>query len=665
MTKIVRTLFFNKAINCFKLRASKLLISRYANRWVILLIDLFLSAFAFSFSFWIMKTTYAIESSYLPGFYTLFVYLFLCLIVYIFLKLHHGIIRYSSYHEIGRIIAAVIITNTTLYLFLRIAYPSHFAGVLFSFMMKISLFTFFSLIIFRYVIVRIYQSITASFQDNSHSASLMIGIDADSVAIAQMLNNNRQSTYRVVGFISKDENSCNQRILDLPIIYAREGSLQSIIHSYSITSLIFSSQNDFLLEKDGLVQSGIELNLKILLARSPKIWSEAEMNGHKNNHQIRPIQIEDLLGRSEIKIDLLDIKNDIKGKIILVTGAAGSIGSEIVRQVATFEPKAIILLDIAETPLYEIESYMLEHFSEINIITMIGDVKRTECLENLFNRYQPEIIYHAAAYKHVPMMEKHPIEAILTNVFGTKNVANYAVKYKARKFVMISTDKAVNPSNVMGASKRIAEMYVQSLAKHIKPESCPTQFITTRFGNVLGSNGSVIPRFKAQIEAGGPVTVTDKNIIRYFMTIPEACRLVLQASVHGESGEIYLFDMGKPVKIDDLARNMIQLAGLIPGEDIEIIYTGLRPGEKLFEELLTSQEISKPTMHSKIMVAQVTQFQFDKVSHDIDELIELAHKMETLQVVQKMKNLVPEYRSKNSIYEKLDHEKVIETSHEK
>ncbi|MBB3185957.1 polysaccharide biosynthesis protein [Microbacter margulisiae] len=644
-------------MNDFKLRISKILISRYTNRWIILCIDLFLSAFAFAFSFWIMQTTYALENSSLPTFYTLFVYLFLCLITYISLKTHHGVIRYSSYHEIGRIITAVFISNLLFYLFLQLIYPHHLSGILFSLLIKISTFTFFSLIIFRYIIFRIYHYITASSHENNRSAGLMFGIDADSVAIAQMLNNNRQSPYKITGFITPDSNACNQRILDLPIFFAKKDSLQSIIHSYKVTSLIFSTQNDLLEEKDRLVQAGILLNLQILLARSPKIWTEEK----KDKHSIRPIQIEDLLGRTEIKIDLLDIQHDIKGKNILVTGAAGSIGSEIVRQIAGFEPKTIILFDIAETPLYEIETYLSDHCRDINIIPVIGDVKRNECMEKLFRQYHPEIIYHAAAYKHVPMMERHPSEAILTNVFGTKNVAGCALKYNAEKFVMISTDKAVNPSNVMGASKRIAEIYVQSLAKHIDPKKSTTQFITTRFGNVLGSNGSVIPRFKEQIEAGGPVTVTDKNIIRYFMTIPEACRLVLQASVHGENGEIYLFDMGKPVKIDDLARNMIQLAGFIPGKDIEIVYTGLRPGEKLYEELLNNQEITKPTTHPKIMVAQVAEFRFEEVSQRIEELIALAYEMKTIQVVQKMKDLVPEFLSLNSIYEQLDQKKMVET----
>jgi FlaA1/EpsC-like NDP-sugar epimerase len=368
------------------------------------------------------------------------------------------------------------------------------------------------------------------------------------------------------------------------------------------------------------------------------------------------------LGRKEIQINLPAIGEEVKDKVILITGAAGSIGSELVRQIATFKPKMILLFDIAETPLYQIDMYMHEHFPQISVEAMIGDVRHTERLDLVFQLYHPQIIYHAAAYKHVPMMEHHPSEAIITNVLGTRNVAHYALKYKAEKFIMISTDKAVNPTNVMGASKRIAEVYVQSLAKYIQTKSCSTRFITTRFGNVLGSNGSVIPRFKEQIEQGGPITVTDRNIIRYFMTIPEACRLVLEASVNGENGEIYIFDMGDPVKIDDLARNMIRLAGLEPDKDIQIIYTGLRPGEKLYEELLAQEEITKPTTNPKIRVALARQYEFREVSKEINELVALAERIDTLQVVKKMKELVPEFKSMNSIYTQLDHDKTDETT---
>ena len=649
-----------------KQRISKLLLSRYTSRWVILFIDLFLSTISFVVSYWVMAATYAKEVTQLPVFFKLIIWnLLLCALVYMLLKIHQGVIRYSSYHEIGRIIAAVFITNFILWLFIPLFYPHHSFSILLSLLVKNGMLSFFSLIIFRYSIVRIYQYVTNSWHINTRPSALMYGIDTNSVGLANMLNNNIQSTYRIIGFITSDPSTSNQRIMNLPVFYVRDGILAKLVHTYQIQALTFPTQDALLSEKNNLVESCIHLNIKILLARSPKAWSAcdtSDKSDKKNTNSIRPIQIEDLLGREEIQINLPAIGQEVKDKVILITGAAGSIGSELVRQIATFKPRTILMFDIAETPLYQIETYMHEHHPQISIEAIIGDVRHTERLDMVFQLYHPQIIYHAAAYKHVPMMEHHPSEAIITNVLGTRNVANYALKYEAEKFIMISTDKAVNPTNVMGASKRIAEIYVQSLAKYIQTKSCSTHFITTRFGNVLGSNGSVIPRFKEQIDQGGPITVTDRNIIRYFMTIPEACRLVLEASVNGENGEIYIFDMGDPVKIDDLARNMIRLAGLVPDKDIQIIYTGLRSGEKLYEELLAQQEITKPTSHPKIMVALVRQYELREVSRGINELVAFAERIDTLHVVKKMKELVPEFKSMNSIYTQLDHEVTEEPS---
>ena len=651
--------------SALKQRISKILLSRYTSRWVILFIDLFLSTVSFAISYWVMATTYTKEVTQLPVFFKLIIWnLLLSAVVYTLLKIHQGVIRYSSYHEIGRIIAAVFITNLILWIFIPLFYPSY-PSILLSLLVKNGMLSFFSLIIFRYSIVRIYQYVTNSWHINTRASALMYGIDTNSVGLANMLNNNVQSTYRIIGFITSDPSTSNQRILNLPVFYVRDRVLAKLVHTYQIQAVTFPTQDDLLNEKNNLVESCIHLNIKILLARSPKAWSASDTSDKSNKintNSIRPIQIEDLLGREEIQINLPAIGQEVKDKVILITGAAGSIGSELVRQIATFKPRTILLFDIAETPLYQIETYMHEHYPQISIEAIIGDVRHTERLDMVFQLYHPQIIYHAAAYKHVPMMEHHPSEAIKTNVLGTRNVANYALKYEAEKFIMISTDKAVNPTNVMGASKRIAEIYVQSLAKYIQTKSCSTHFITTRFGNVLGSNGSVIPRFKEQIEQGGPITVTDRNIIRYFMTIPEACRLVLEASVNGENGEIYIFDMGEPVKIDDLARNMIRLAGLVPDKDIQIIYTGLRSGEKLYEELLAQQEITKPTTHPKIMVALVRQYELREVSRGINELVAFAERIDTLHVVKKMKELVPEFKSMNSIYTQLDHELTEEPS---
>ena len=377
------------------------------------------------------------------------------------------------------------------------------------------------------------------------------------------------------------------------------------------------------------------------------------INGELSFKKIRKVNIEDLLGRDQILLQLEKIKEEIHNKTILVTGAAGSIGSEMVRQILPFEPKLLLLLDIAESPLYDLELEIKDNPSTNfqNIEPIIGDIRNKDRMRNVFNTFHPDIIFHAAAYKHVPMMELNPSESILNNVLGTKIIADLSKEFNASKFVMISTDKAVNPTNIMGATKRIAEMYTQSMNGLGK-----TKFITTRFGNVLGSNGSVIPRFKKQIESGKPLTITHPDITRYFMTISEACQLVLEAGSMGKGGEIFIFDMGSPMKIADLAKKMIQLSGLELGKDIQINYTGLRPGEKLFEELLANEENTLPTHHKKIMIAKVKSYPFDFVSAEIDGLIELFNSQNNEAIVTKMKKIVPEFLSKNSEYERLDKE---------
>ena len=367
--------------------------------------------------------------------------------------------------------------------------------------------------------------------------------------------------------------------------------------------------------------------------------------------QIRSIKIEDLLERDPIILDSNQIKKEITGKVILITGAAGSIGSEIVRQAIPFHPKKIILLDIAESPLYELEFETEQYRNLVELEVVIGDVRNVERMRNVFRTFQPDIVFHVAAYKHVPMMEENPSESILTNVCGTKITADLAMEYKVSKFVMVSTDKAVNPTNIMGATKRIAEIYCQSANKISN-----TKFITTRFGNVLGSNGSVIPRFRKQIESGQAITVTHPDITRFFMTISEACQLVLEASAMGSGGEIYIFDMGKSVKIADLAKKMVKLSGLELGKDIQLVYTGLRPGEKLYEELLADKENTIPTHHPKIMVAMVREYDYSMISNEISDLIDLFSTQDNEAIVTKMKQIVPEYISKNSIYERIDKE---------
>jgi FlaA1/EpsC-like NDP-sugar epimerase len=387
-------------------------------------------------------------------------------------------------------------------------------------------------------------------------------------------------------------------------------------------------------------------NARVLTVPPVQNW----INGELSFRQIRKVRIEELLERDPIKLNEDNIRKQLKGKTILITGAAGSIGSELVRQIAKFEPGKLILLDNAESPLHDLQLELADTQRNLSFEVVIGDVRSKERLENVFKTFRPQLVYHAAAYKHVPMMENNPSESILTNVLGTKITADLSVQYNVERFVMISTDKAVNPTNVMGASKRIAEIYTQALSN----ENKQTKFITTRFGNVLGSVGSVIPRFRQQIENGGPVTITDPEITRYFMTIPEACRLVLEAGCMGNGGEILIFDMGKSVKIIDLAKKMIQLSGLTLGRDIEIVTTGLRPGEKLYEELLNDEENTLPTHHEKIMIAKVPVYDFKKISSELDQLVSLFNSQNNMEIVKKMKEIVPEYISNNSVFEKLD-----------
>ena len=434
-------------------------------------------------------------------------------------------------------------------------------------------------------------------------------------------------------------------------------------------SLVFPSQKGVQKEKDRLIVYGAHTRVKMLVLPPMDVLGK-----EKNRLKALPeIRIEDLLGRDEIKINLDEIRESLKGKVVMVTGAAGSIGSELCRQLCTFGLKELILFDSAETPMHNIRLELEEKFPQVHFEPIMGDIRMADRVESVFARFRPQYVFHAAAYKHVPLMEENPCEAVHTykhvplmeenpceavhtNVYGTRLVANMAVKYEVEKFIMISTDKAVNPTNVMGASKRLAEIYVQSLSIAISKGEMPgkTRFITTRFGNVLGSNGSVIPRFREQLAKGGPLTVTHPDIIRYFMTIPEACRLVLEAAFMGKGNEIFVFDMGSPVKIADLARRMIELSGLKVGEDIDIIYTGLRPGEKLYEELLATKENTLPTDNTQIYRAQVREYDYHQVDQAIDELTELAIRVQKMDTVRMMKQIVPEFKSKNSIYEQLD-----------
>jgi FlaA1/EpsC-like NDP-sugar epimerase len=508
------------------------------------------------------------------------------------------------------------------------------------------------LVAFRIIILNIYSLFMLSNYKRQKNI-LVYGTGDDSAAVA----NSKQSSsftvdYVIKGFITLNGKRKRFRIADLSVYQINDKEdLIKIVNSYDIDGILFPNLKNVQREKDRLIKFCNDINLRILTV--------PQMEEIKNGivqHSVRRVKIEDLLGRDEIKINLEEISKILEGVTVMVTGAAGSIGSEICRQLAHFNIQQLVLFDSGETPMHNLRLELEENFPQLSFVPIMGNIRDLQRVEYAFRAYRPQVVFHAAAYKHVPLMEENPCEAILANVMGTRTVADAAVKYNVKRFVMISTDKAVNPSNIMGCTKRLAEIYVQSLSIALKNGKVKgiTKFITTRFGNVLGSNGSVIPRFHEQIKNGGPVTVTHPDIIRYFMTIPEACRLVLEAGTIGNGGEIFIFDMGEPVKIADLARKMILLNGLVPDKDIKIIYTGLRPGEKLYEELLSNKENTKETHHEKIRIASVREYDYDEVVPHIDKLVNFAKDEDVADMVMEMKAFVPEFKSKNSQFQRYD-----------
>lgn len=482
---------------------------------------------------------------------------------------------------------------------------------------------------------------------SSQTNIFIYGAKEAGVNIAKSLRVSMRERYRLRGFIADEPDLYDKLIMGVRV-FPNDENLFDILAQKGVKTIIVSPAKRNELKKEENLDRFLKHNIKLLTAPPLSEWNQRGLE----SGDIKEIQIEDLLQRDPIQIDIRKVASHLEGKRVMITGAAGSIGSEIMRQVATFNPYKLILVDQAETPLHDIRLELMDKWRNLDAETIVADIANQTRMEAIFKEFRPQYIFHAAAYKHVPMMEGNVSESIQTNVAGTRILADLAVKYKAEKFVMISTDKAVNPTNVMGCSKRICEIYVQSLAKKLQKEGGHvTQFITTRFGNVLGSNGSVIPRFKEQIRRGGPVTVTHPEIIRYFMTIPEACRLVLEAGSMGNGGEIYIFDMGKPVKIVDLAKRMISLSGRT---DVKIEFTGLRHGEKLYEELLNVKELTKPTYHEKIMIATVREYDYDEVKDRIQHLIDVSYSYDQMKIVAAMKDLVPEFISKNSCFEALD-----------
>ena len=557
-------------------------------------------------------------------------------------RTYSNVLRFSSFIDIMRIFVSLTVSYALLMIssvLLASYLDIRLAPVSVLFMAYIISFAIMSCS--RIVVKMFYELLNF---DGSHSANVFIyGAKEAGVNIAKALRVNLRNHYRLRGFIADEPELINKVMMGVKV-FPNDESLIDVLNDRDVHTIIISPAKMEELKKSDMADRLLAHNIKLMTAPPLSEWSGQTLN----RTQLKEIQIEDLLQRDPIEIDIHKVASHLEGKRVMITGAAGSIGSEIMRQVASFNPYKLILVDQAETPLHDIRLELQDRWRDIDAETIIADISNATRMEDIFKEYQPQYIFHAAAYKHVPMMEDNVSESIQINVFGTRTLADLAVKYGAEKFVMISTDKAVNPTNVMGCSKRICEIYVQSLAKKLQEKGGHvTQFITTRFGNVLGSNGSVIPRFRDQIQRGGPVTVTHPEIIRYFMTIPEACRLVLEAGSMGNGGEIYIFDMGKPVKIVDLAKRMISLSGRT---DVKIEFTGLRHGEKLYEELLNVKELTKPTYHEKIMIATVREYDYDEVKQRIQKLIEVSYTYDQMQIVAAMKDIVPEFISKNSCF---------------
>ena len=615
--------------------------------WCILLLDFLLLMVGGILAYWIFiyRPGIAVKFNQSMLLLTLFVYALPSIVGARMFHTYAGIIRYSSFVDLARVLYASLLS-------LLIAFPLHFMMRIYSkewfynlHFRHICLMYLIGMLLMWFMRVVVKTLFEVLNTDIRAQRVLVYGSMDGCIGLAKYIRSQTPRRFVIKGFISDDAVYKNNLVMGEKV-YNTLDDFQKIIKKSRIYAILVTPQSikefrDDQDLQDKLINAGVKIymsqNVKEVNVKDGELQEEI---------QIKEVSVEDLLPRDEIKVDMKSMGELLNGKRVLITGAAGSIGSELVRQIATYQPEALMLIDQAETPEHDIRLMMAREFPDVPAETVVTSICKQERMEKVFAEFRPDYVFHAAAYKHVPMMEDNPSEAVQNNIYGTKVLADLADKYGVKKFVMVSTDKAVNPTNVMGCSKRICEIYVQSLSKNSK-----TQFVTTRFGNVLGSNGSVIPLFNEQIKHGGPVTVTDRRIVRYFMLIPEACKLVLEAGTKGHGGEIFVFDMGKPVKIADLAERMIRLSG---AKNVKIEYTGLREGEKLYEEVLNAKENTKPTFHKKIRIAEVREYDYEEVSRQIDELIALSKQYDDMATVKKMKEIVPEYKSNNSKYEELD-----------
>jgi FlaA1/EpsC-like NDP-sugar epimerase len=612
-------------------------------RWSILIIDLIVCVFSLTLAFFLRFNFKSIPSEDLKNLpYDYAILISIRLASFIISKTYKGVVRYTGSSDALRIFKVVIAGSFCMFLVnLVTLYSANYFIIPTAIIVIDALVTLFLMISSRLAVKAVYFE--NKNPDKEKIQVIIYGAGESGIITKRTLDRDAAIRYKVVGFIDDDEKK-KGRSLEGVFVYPAS-KLGELIQENKVDSVIISIQNLSASVKNAIIDDCLQYGVRVLNVPPVAKW----INGELSFNQIKSINIEELLERDPIKLDNALINEQLNHKTILITGAAGSIGSELARQCIKYNPALLILLDQAESPLHELDLEFGEKAISCKYEVVIADIRNKERMKNVFNTFKPDVVFHAAAYKHVPMMENNPSESIFTNILGTRIVADLAVDFKVGKFVMISTDKAVNPTNVMGASKRIAEIYIQSLGKNTS-----TKFITTRFGNVLGSNGSVIPRFKKQIEQGGPITITHPEITRFFMTIPESCQLVLEAGCMGKGGEIFVFDMGQSVKIVDLARKMIKLSGLKEGTDIKITYTGLRPGEKLYEELLSSSENALPTHHRQILVGKVREHEFEEVQEFINELIQLFNTQNNERIVAKMKDIVPEFLSNNSVFETLD-----------